>query len=87
MILNWFRRRPKDVWRASAPPKESEFEIAERERISAMEREKEEIQIELGFLPWDHAQSWLRLHQLLKSHEDRIAALERPKPRVRRIKG
>jgi len=35
------------------------------------------IQRELGISTEDHGQAWLRLHQLLKSHEDRIAALER----------
>ena len=36
-----------------------------------------EIQRELGISTDDDIQAWLRLHQLLKSHEDRIAALER----------
>lgn len=34
------------------------------------------IQRELGISTEDHEQAWLRLHQLLKSHEDRITALE-----------
>lgn len=34
------------------------------------------IQRELGISTEDSSQAWLRLHQLLKSHEDRITALE-----------
>ena len=41
------------------------------------QREQLAIQQELGFDPCDSVQSWLRLHQLLKSHEDRITALEK----------
>jgi len=40
-------------------------------------REQLAIQQELGLDPYDSVQAWLRLHQLLKSHEDRITALER----------
>lgn len=46
------------------------------ERTEAMRREERKLQRELGFELHDGAQNWLRLHQLLKSHEDRIAALE-----------
>lgn len=46
------------------------------ERQKAMRREQLAIQRELGFDPYDDAQAWLRLHQLLKDHEDRIKALE-----------
>lgn len=34
------------------------------------------LRMELGISLHDDEQAWLRLHQLLKSHEDRIAALE-----------
>jgi hypothetical protein len=34
------------------------------------------IQRELGISTEDDTQAWLRLHELLKSHEDRITALE-----------
>jgi hypothetical protein len=46
------------------------------EREEAMLQEQMTIQRELGFDPHDNTQGWLRLHQLLKSHEDRITALE-----------
>ncbi len=46
------------------------------ERQNAMRREQLAIQSELGFDPDDSTQAWLRLHQLLKDHEDRIKALE-----------
>lgn len=45
-------------------------------REMAMKAEQEAIQIELGFDASDTTQSWLRLHQILKSHEDRIKQLE-----------
>lgn len=45
-------------------------------RVKALRQEQLELQLELGFEPDDGVQSWLRLHQLLKSHEDRITALE-----------
>ena len=46
------------------------------EREREMMREQRYIQLDLGFDPDDSTQGWLRLHQLLKSHEDRITALE-----------
>jgi hypothetical protein len=49
----------------------------EEDRRKAMLAEQEAIQRELGIDSWDVTQSWLRLHQLLKSHEDRIAELEK----------
>lgn len=49
---------------------------ADRERAHKMRVEQLTIQQELGFDPDDDAQSWLRLHQILKHHEERIKALE-----------
>jgi hypothetical protein len=45
-------------------------------REMEMEAEQKAIQLELGFDASDTTQSWLRLHQILKSHEDRIKQLE-----------
>jgi hypothetical protein len=47
-----------------------------QERVKAMRAEQISIQIELGFDPSDSVQGWLRLHQILKDHEDRIKSLE-----------
>lgn len=41
-----------------------------------MAKEQAALSKELGFDVHDDAQSWLRLHQILKSHEDRIKQLE-----------
>ena len=49
----------------------------ERELRWARQSQQRAIQKELGISADDDIQAWLRLHQLLKSHEDRIAALER----------
>ena len=51
--------------------------MSEEDRQKAMLAELEELQRELGFHSLDVTQCWLRLHQILKSHEDRIAALEK----------
>ncbi len=79
-IANWFRRgRPAIV----LPPQESNEESYRRELMQA---ERRAIQRELGISEYDDTQAWLRLHQLLKSHEDRLALLEAAaaKPRSRR---
>jgi len=47
-----------------------------QERVKAMAAEQFSIQLELGFDINDSAQKWLRLHQILKDHEDRIKKLE-----------
>jgi len=47
-----------------------------QERVKAMQAEQISIQLELGFDPSDSVQGWLRLHQILKDHEDRIKSLE-----------
>jgi hypothetical protein len=49
---------------------------AEVARNKAMRAEQERLQRELGIDGWDDTQAWLRLHQLLKNHEDRIADIE-----------
>lgn len=41
--------------------------------------EQMSIQRELGISLDDDGQAWLQLHRILKSHEDRITALERKK--------
>jgi hypothetical protein len=47
-----------------------------QERVKAMLAEQTNIQLELGFDPNDSTHGWLRLHQILKDHEDRIKKLE-----------
>lgn len=50
-----------------------------RELCEARQSQQRAIQKELGISIEDDTQAWLRLHQLLKSHEDRITALESKK--------
>ena len=64
------------LWRAIFGEEPRLVIVQPDEREEAMLREQTAIQRELGFDPDDSTQGWLRLHQLLKSHEDRIAALE-----------
>ena len=59
---------------AAAVARETDME---RELREARQSQQRAIQKELGISADDDIQAWLRLHQLLKSHEDRIAALER----------
>jgi hypothetical protein len=47
-----------------------------QERVKAMLAEQTSIQLELGFDIDDSVHGWLRLHQILKDHEDRIKKLE-----------
>lgn len=49
------------------------------ERVALVDHRTEEqlaIQRELGISTENGQQAWLRLHQLLKSHEDRITKME-----------
>jgi hypothetical protein len=47
-----------------------------QERVAAMLAEQISIQLGFGFDINDSAHGWLRLHQILKDHEDRINKLE-----------
>ena len=49
----------------------------EKDRQKKMYEEQLALQKELGIEEGNNAQGWLRLHQILKSHEDRITALEK----------
>ena len=49
----------------------------EEDRQNKMYEEQLALQKELGIEEGNNAQGWLRLHQILKSHADRIAALEK----------
>jgi len=42
----------------------------------AMHKEQLAIQSQLGFERGDNAQNWLRMHQILLNHENRLTALE-----------
>ena len=73
MIRSWLKkRRDEELAVAEHQRGERELERSRREQELA-------IQVELGIHGFDPSQAWLRLHQLLKSHEDRIAALEKRK--------
>jgi len=69
-------------WKKISPLKErsnSRVVLVERdrqERVKAMLAEQTSIQLELGFDIADSVHGWLRLHQILKDHEDRIKKLE-----------
>ena len=52
-------------WRDALPPEQQE-----------MYDEQLEIQQELGMERGDNHQNWLRLHQILLDHENRIKTLE-----------
>lgn len=85
-MINWLKR--KLFWEPPLPPlPETEAQIRLRKTRTEERRlqleldeqrrvEQRAIQIELGISSVDDVQAWLRLHQLLKSHEDRITALE-----------
>jgi lipase chaperone LimK len=85
-MFGWSKRR-------KAKQEEAGRMDAARDTISAEERERQHrmrveqltIQQELGFNAEDDTQSWLRLHQLLKSHEERITALEKKNDRKRKV--
>jgi lipase chaperone LimK len=81
-MFGWLKRRKNEarvVLVGSTPSAE------ERERQHRMRVEQLTIQQELGFNAEDDTQSWLRLHQLLKSHEERITALEKKNDRKRKV--
>lgn len=69
-------------WKKISPLKarsSSRVVLVERdrqERVKAMLAEQTSIQLELGFDINDSVHGWLRLHQILKDHEDRIKKLE-----------
>lgn len=69
-MFGWFKKREKPRLVIV------DTDDAERGRIDAMRDEQRKLQRELGFDPFDDVQSWLRLHQILKDHEDRLKALE-----------
>jgi len=69
-MLGWFKKREQPRLTIVGVNDE------DRERAHKMRVEQLTIQQELGFDPDDNAQSWLRLHQILKDHEDRLKALE-----------
>jgi hypothetical protein len=52
-------------WRDTLPPEQQE-----------MYDEQLEIQQELGMERGDNVQNWLRLHQIMLDHENRIKTLE-----------
>ena len=72
-MFGWFKKREKPRLMIV------EIDDVERGRIDAMQDEQRRLQQELGIVTGDDAQSWLRLHQILKDHEDRIKALENAK--------
>jgi hypothetical protein len=77
MILRWLQKRR--AMELAAAEQELAERKAQRDLDEARSIQQRAIQKELGIHAWDDGQAWLRLHQLLKSHEDRITALERRK--------
>ena len=77
MILRWLQKRR--AMELAAAEQELAERRAQRDLDEARSIQQRAIQKELGIHGWDDGQAWLRLHQLLKSHEDRITALERRK--------
>jgi hypothetical protein len=74
MIIKWLKNR-RAMGLAAAEQERAERK-AQRDLDEARNIQQRAIQKELGIHGWDDGQAWLRLHQLLKSHEDRITALE-----------
>jgi hypothetical protein len=72
-MIDWLWRK---MFGGTAAAAARETDI-QRELREARQSQQRAIQKELGISVDDDIQAWLRLHQLLKSHEDRIAALER----------
>lgn len=74
MIMKWLKKRWAKEF--AAAEQERAERKAQRDLDEARNIQQRAIQKELGIHGWDESQAWLRLHQLLKSHEDRITALE-----------
>jgi hypothetical protein len=74
MIIKWLKNRR--AMELAAAEQERAERKAQRDLDEARNIQQRAIQKELGIHGWDDGQAWLRLHQLLKSHEDRITALE-----------
>lgn len=71
-MFGWFKKRetPRLVVVARRDPIREEQERVMRMRM-------ENLQERLGFHPDDDIQRWLRLHEILMDHEERIKQLER----------
>jgi hypothetical protein len=65
-----------NLWKKIRKFEEHFVDPDRQERVKAMLAEQTGIQLELGFDPNDSTHGWLRLHQILKDHEDRIKKLE-----------
>lgn len=52
------------------------IEIGRTPEQEEMFKEQRRIQTLLGFEHGDNAQNWLRMHQIMLDHENRIKALE-----------
>lgn len=73
-MFDWFKRkqdRPRLVIVTGPSESAAQREVAHNRRVEQLL-----IQQELGIDAEDDTQAWLRLHQLLKDHEDRLRALE-----------
>lgn len=88
-MIDWLKRKLFPAPLPMPGPWESDPKWLERQaQEAAMRAEQAVLQRALGINEMDSVQAWLRLHQLLKSHEDRLAALEAkaaPKPRARKV--
>lgn len=75
-MFGWFKKRKKPRLIVVGG---NEYTAVKEARDREMRHQQTMIQHELGFKPDDGVQSWLRLHQILKDHDDRIKALENAK--------
>lgn len=72
-MFGWFKKREKPRLMVVGG---NDYTAAKEARDREMRHQQTMIQYELGFEPGDDVQSWLRLHQILKDHDDRLKALE-----------
>lgn len=75
-MFGWFKKREKPRRMVVGV---SDYTAAKEARDREMRHQQTLIQQEFGIVTGDDAQSWLRLHQILEDHDDRIKALENAK--------
>jgi hypothetical protein len=67
----WKKLFETEELRAITEARSLQREIDEQRMV-----QQRKLQLELGISIYDDSQAWLRLHQILKDHEDRIKQLE-----------
>lgn len=82
-MIDWLKKKLF----GEAPQVEIEVIDPEREaEVANMRGKQVALQHALGISTLDDVQAWLRLHELLHDHEERLKALEKPKTRARGAK-